>query len=151
MVISYSMVHTGCHCGLNLCRDPADWGTLCVRLVPTWEALLTEIWLCFALYHYKTPLGYARRVRQRFWLFTRFTSKKFKMLHEERDDVLGRSFTWIVFCVFQSYHQNIKQGQQTLTTLGGGRGGWVSVVNKQAYIFAWSIIGDAFWCVHETT
>lgn len=47
------MVHTGCYCGLNLCREPADWGTLCVRLVPTWETLFTETWLCFALCLYK--------------------------------------------------------------------------------------------------
>lgn len=50
---------------MNLCRDPADWGTLCVRLVPTWETLFTGIPLCFALDAYRTPLGYVLGVRQR--------------------------------------------------------------------------------------
>lgn len=54
------MLHTGCHCGLNLCRDPADWGTLCVRLVPTWGELLAEISLCFA---YQTLAGFVMNWR----------------------------------------------------------------------------------------
>lgn len=33
--------------------NPSDWATLCVRLVPTWETLLTKIWLCLALYLYR--------------------------------------------------------------------------------------------------
>lgn len=42
------MEHTGCYCSLNLCRDPADSLIFCVWLVPTCEALVAEIWLCFA-------------------------------------------------------------------------------------------------------